>query len=184
MARVQQLQREKEELLRENQRLQNQPTERDKETETQIAIAEQLRSEKEELRRRNQELQDENATLRKQLNGQRPPSLPPGQIHPAPLQKIYRNINPEVKSNALAKNNQGYFDFNKGKYEDAIEYFENAIKSDPEAAIIYYNLGSTYLKMKEYTKAVNYLQKAVKLDSEFKEAHYNLALALGKGTVR
>ena len=183
IAIIQRLQREKKELLRENQRLQNQPTERDKETETQIAIAEQLRSEKEELRRRNQKLQDENATLREQLNGQRPPSLPPGQIHPAPLQKIYRNISPEVKSNALAKNNQGYFDFNKGKYEDAIKYFENAIKSDPEAAIIYYNLGSTYLKMKEYTKAVNYLQKAVKLDPEFKEAHYNLALALGKGTV-
>ena len=171
-------------LRREIQGLQNQLTERDKETKTQIAIAEQLQSEKEELRRRNQKLQDDNATLREQLNGQKPPSLPPGQIHPAPLQKIYRNISPEVKSNALAKNNQGYFDFNKGNYEDAIKYFENAIKSDPEAAIIYYNLGSTYLKMKEYTRAVNYLQKAVKLDPEFKEAHYNLALALGKGTVR
>ena len=206
---AQQLRSEKEELHSQNRKLQNenttlraklnnqtphQPTEQDKEA----AIAKQLRIEKEELLNQNQtlrnekeelhsqnrKLQNENATLRKQLNGQRPPSLPPGQIHPAPLQKIYRNISPEVKSNALAKNNQGYFDFNKGKYEDAIKYFENAIKSDPEAAIIYYNLGSTYLKMKEYTKAVNYLQKAVKLDPEFKEAHYNLALALGKGTVK
>ena len=209
---VRRLSNEKAQLSRENERLQNELTEQDKETRTQIAIArrlrsekeelrsqlteqnketktqiaivEELRSEKEELRRRNQKLQDDNATLREQLNGQKPPSLPPGQIHPAPLQKIYRNISPEVKSNALAKNNQGYFDFNKGNYEDAIKYFENAIKSDPEAAIIHYNLGSTYLKMKEYTKAVNYLQKAVKLDPEFKEAHYNLALALGKGTVR
>ncbi len=188
-----------EQLLRENQRLQDQLTAQDKEIKHKTTIAEQLQNEKEDLLNQNQtlqnekeeflsqrrQLQNENAMLREQLDEQKPIRPPPDDSEQAaPLQKIYRNISPEVKSGALSKNNQGYFDFNKGKYDDAIKYFENAIKSDPKAAIIYYNLGSTYLKMKEYTKAVNYLQKAVKLDPEFKEAHYNLALALGKGTVK
>jgi tetratricopeptide (TPR) repeat protein len=182
------LSNEKARLLRENQKLQNQLTEKNRETRTQMAIVQQLRSEKEEFLSQKQKLQHENVRLQEQLDKQRPPLDPSPigaeQFRAAPLQKIYRNISPEVKSNALSKNNQGYFDFNKGKYDDAIKYFENAIKSDPQAAVIHYNLGSTYLKMKEYTKAVNYLQKAVKFDPEFKEAHYNLALALGKGTVK
>ena len=182
------LSNEKARLLRENQKLQNQLTEKNRETRTQMAIVQQLRSEKEEFLSQKQKLQHENVRLQEQLDKQRPPLDPSPigaeQFRAAPLQKIYRNIRPEVKSNALSKNNQGYFDFNKGKYDDAIKYFENAIKSDPQAAVIHYNLGSTYLKMKEYTKAVNYLQKAVKFDPEFKEAHYNLALALGKGTVK
>ena len=182
------LSNEKARLLRENQKLQNQLTEKNRETRTQMAIVQQLRREKEEFLSQKQKLQHENVRLQEQLDKQRPPLDPPPigaeQFCAAPLQKIYRNISPEVKSNALSKNNQGYFDFNKGKYDDAIKYFENAIKSDPQAAVIHYNLGSTYLKMKEYTKAVNYLQKAVKFDPEFKEAHYNLALALGKGTVK
>ena len=182
------LSNEKARLLRENQKLQNQLTEKNRETRTQMAIVQQLRSEKEEFLSQKQKLQHENVRLQEQLDKQRPPLDPSPigaeQFRAAPLQKIYRNISPEVKSNALSKNNQGYFDFNKGKYDDAIKYFENAIKGDPQAAVIHYNLGSTYLKMKEYTKAVNYLQKAVKFDPEFKEAHYNLALALGKGTVK
>ena len=182
------LSNEKARLLRENQKLQNQLTEKNRETRTQMAIVQQLRSEKEEFLSQKQKLQHENVRLQEQLDKQRPPLDPSPigaeQFRAAPLQKIYRNIRPEVKSNALSKNNQGYFDFNKGKYDDAIKYFENAIKSDPQAAVIHYNLGSTYLKMKEYTKAVNYLQKAVKFDPEFKEAHYNLALALGKGTIK
>ena len=170
------LSNEKARLLRENQRLQNQLTEQDEETKTQIATVRQLRSEKEELRSQNRKLQNENETLREQLGTRKP--------HPVPLQKIYHNSIPRVDSTAMSKNNQGCIEFDRGKYNRAIELFEDAINSDSQSAVVYYNLGSTYLKMMEYTKAVNYLQKAVKLDPEFKEACYNLALALGKGTVK
>ena len=170
------LSNEKARLLRENQRLQNQLTEQEEETKTQIATVRQLRSEKEELRSQNRKLQNENETLREQLGTRKP--------HPVPLQKIYHNSIPRVDSTAMSKNNQGCIEFDRGKYNRAIELFEDAINSDSQSAVVYYNLGSTYLKMMEYTKAVNYLQKAVKLDPEFKEARYNLALALGKGTVK
>ena len=170
---------EKAQLLSENQRLQNQLTERNKEAKAQIVIAERLRTEKEELLSQKRKLQNENTRLREQLDKRKPPPLPPGnseQFKVAPLQKIYRNISPEVKSDAMSKNNQGYFDFNKGKYDDAIKHFENAIKSDPLAAVIHYNLGSTYLVIKEYIESINYLREAVILDPNLKEAYYNLAL--------
>ena len=126
IATVRQLRGEKEELRSQNRKLRNQLTEQDKETKIQIATVRQLQSEKEELRSQNQKLQNENMRLREQLDKREPPSLPPNnseQFKAAPLQKIYRNISPEVKSDAQSKNNQGYFNFNKGRYDDAIKYF-------------------------------------------------------------
>ena len=187
---IQMLSNEKAQLLRENQKLQNQLTEQNRETRTQRFIVQQLQSQlivqsKEtetqrtivrQLRTQIEKLQSENVILREQLNGQVPPPLPPRQLRVAPLQKIYRNISPEVKSDAMSKNNQGYFDFNKGKYDDAIKHFENAIKSDSQSAIVHYNLGSTYLVMKKYPQAAKSLRRVIDLDPNFKEAHYNLAL--------
>ena len=187
---IQMLSNEKAQLLRENQKLQNQLTEQNRETRTQRFIVQQLQSQlivqsKEtetqrtivrQLRTQIEKLQSENVILREQLNGQVPPPLPPRQLRAAPLQKIYRNISPEVKSDAMSKNNQGYFDFNKGKYDDAIKHFENAIKSDSQSAIVHYNLGSTYLVMKKYPQAAKSLRRVIDLDPNFKEAHYNLAL--------
>ena len=171
---------EKDQLLRENQILQNQLTEQDTETEAQKAIAQQLQSEKEELRSQNQTLQNENAVLREQLGRRKmPPNRSRGngnQLRAAPLQELKISSSPRVRSIALSKNNQGYFAFNKGEYNEAIEFFEEAKESSPTSAVIRYNLGSTYLEVKKYIKATDYLQKAVSLDREFKEAYYNLAL--------
>lgn len=162
-------------LLRENQKLRNQLTERDKEIKDQIVIAEQLRHEKEELRSQNQKLQNENAALQKQLKERGPP--PNGdQFHAAPLQKIYHNSVPRVRSTALSKNNQGYTAFDRGQHSKAIALFQDAKESDLTSSVVRYNLGSTYLVMREYIKARDYLQEAVILNSDFKEAHYNLAL--------
>ena len=173
---IQTLSQEKEQLFRENQKLRNQLVEQNMVTPTQIATVQQLRREKEELRRRNQKLQNENATLREQLNGQRPPSLPPRQLHPAPLQKIYHNSTPRVRLVAISKNNQGCTAFDRGQYSKAIALFQDAKESDLTSSVVRYNLGSTYLVMKEYIKSRNYLEEAVILNSNFKEAHYNLAL--------
>ena len=176
------LQNENTQLRREIGGLQNQLTEQDKKTKVQVAIAKQLRTETEELHSQNRKLQNENATLREQLNEQRPPSPPPRQLRPAPLQKIYHNSVPRVASTAMSKNNQGCIEFDRGKHNRAIQLFEDAINSDSRSAIIHYNLGSAYLAMKEYAKSENYLQKAVIFDPQFKEAYYNLALVyLGQG---
>ena len=170
------LSNEKVQLLRENQKLRNQLTEQNKETKTQIAIVQQLQSKKEELLSQKRKLQNENARLREQLDKRRPPRDPPERFRAAPLQKISSNSRPQVRKAAMSKNNQGYFAF-ESRYKKAVGYFEEARKSDSQSAVVYYNLGSTYLEIKEYTKSVNYLREAVNLDPKFKKAYYNLALA-------
>ena len=169
-----------EQLLRENQRLQNQLTAQDKEIKNKTAIVEQLRNEKEELLSQKRKLQNENKMLLEQLDKRKPPPFLPDdsdQFHAAPLQEIDHSSR-RVDSTARSKNNQGLF---QSDYNKAIEFFEDAIKIDSQSAIIHYNLGSAYLAMKEYVKSKNYLHKAVTLDPRFKEAYYNLALAYLRG---
>ena len=190
IAIAKQLRGEKEELRSQNRKLQNRLTEQDKETKTQIAVDrrekeelhsqnQELQNEKEEFLSQKRKLQNENAMLREQLDEQKPPRHPPDKdrFREEYLQKIYHNSIPRVRSAAISKNNIGYDAFNKNQYSKAIEFFDDAIKSDSQSEIVHYNLGSTYLAIREYAKSVNYLQKAVTLDPKFKEAHYNLALA-------
>ena len=139
---------------------------------------EKFRSENQMLRSENEQLRSENTELRGQLH-KPPPVLSSGgdQLHAAPLQEIFHDNRPRVRPTTISKNNQGYIAFNRSQHTKAIELFEDAIKSDPQSAVAYYNLGSTYIVIKEYTEAVNYLRESVTLDPKFKEAHYNLALA-------
>ena len=190
IATVRQLRGEKEELRSQNRKLRNQLTEQETATKTQIAVDrrekeelhsqnQELQNEKEELLSQKRKLQNENAMLWEQLDEQKPPRHPPDKdrFREESLQKIYHNSIPRVRSAAISKNNIGYDAFNKNQYSKAIEFFDDAIKSDSQSEIVHYNLGSTYLAIREYAKSVNYLQKAVTLDPKFKEAHYNLALA-------
>ena len=102
---------EKTQLLRENQKLQNQLTEQNRETRTQMAIVQQLQREKEELLSQKRKLQNENDTLRRQLNTQRstPDPLPRNdeQFRAASPQKIYYNNTPRVRLDAIFKNSLG-----------------------------------------------------------------------------
>ena len=60
----------------------------------------------------------------------------------------------------------------KGDYDEAIEYFQKALKINlkmlgpehPDVAVIYNNLGLAYTGKGEYIKAIEYLQKALKID--------------------
>ncbi len=174
---------QKAQLLLENQTLRNQLTEQEEETKTQFAISQQLRNEKEEIRSQNQILQNENVRLREQLDEQHsslnPFSRDDERFRMASPQKIYsipRIVFPE-RGAAIYKNNLGCDAFDNNQYSEAIEFFDDAIRSAPQSAVVHYNLGCTYLAMNRYDKAVNYLNRAVVLNPRFKEAHYNLALA-------
>ena len=194
-------------LGNENQNLRNQLTEKDKKIEVQMAIAQQLRSEKENLHsqnqkvlvrqnllqnentgllRRNRELQNKNTALREELSKLTRIDVKPGEKVPnnlvnspfraAPPQAIsYNRL--QVRQIARSKNNRGFITFNTNTHHIALGLFQDAIKSEPKSAVLHYNLGCTYLAMREYAKAVNPLREAVALDPNFKEANYNLALA-------
>ena len=173
---IQMLSNEKAQLRRENQQLQNQLTEQNRKTRTQMAI---VQREKDKLLSQNRELQNENVRLREQLDKRKPPSLPPDdsdKFRAEPLQKIYHNSTPRVRLAAISKNKLGCDTFNKNQYSKAIELFDDAIKSDSQSAIVHYNLGSTYLAMKKYPQAAKSLRRAIDLDPNFKKSYYNLAL--------
>ena len=194
----------------ENPTSRDQLTEGEKGTQTQITRAqdqtaellnqnEMLRAEKEKLRSENQMLLDENKALGARLQKLMESDLPPDIVNPvdpddgqqrpplapASLQRIFSERSPQVRSAAMSKNNQASIAFNKKQYNKAIDLFQDAVKSEPKSAVIHYNLGSTYLAMREKAKAIECLREAVALDPKFKEAHYNLALlGLGEVTVK
>ena len=135
-------------------------------------------------------LLDENKALREQLHKLtetdltsvivEPPIVDPepdGDPRPALPQRISNDNSPQVRLVAMSKNNQASIAFNKKQYNKAIDLFQDAVKSEPKSALIHYNLGCTYLAMREKAKAIECLREAVALDPKFKEAHYNLALA-------
>ena len=171
---------EKNKALREKQRLQSQLVVQSKETKTQRTIARQLGSENEKLLTQNQKLQYENVRLRRQLDKQYSPLDPlprdDKQFRAASPQKIYYNSTSRVRLDAIFKNSLGCDAFNKNQYSEAIELFDDAVKSDSQSAIIHYNLGSTYLAMKKYLQAAKSLRRAIDLDPNFKKSYYNLAL--------
>jgi tetratricopeptide (TPR) repeat protein len=95
-------------------------------------------------------------------------------------------FNVSYKSNYLKS---GVVAFNKGDFSKAVNYFEKELKNDPTAAIVHYNLGMAYFKMKQYSAAKAALSAAGYLDSRlasmtrfylglchYQEKEYELAL--------
>ena len=71
--------------------------------------------------------------------------------------------NSESKINELYDN--GYYYFYYGKYEDAIEHFENALKIDSNHYKSNLYLGLSLVNIKKYREGLIYLEKPLLLDS-------------------
>lgn len=59
---------------------------------------------------------------------------------------------------------KGLDELNKDKFNDAIDYFNKALKEDPEFAFAWDNLGITYRKLENYDKAIECYEKSLELD--------------------
>ncbi len=73
--------------------------------------------------------------------------------------------------------------FNKGNFEDAIEYYNEALNQDPSNIDIYFSLIESYFYINEYEKANNTIKMAhlIKKDSPellFLEANYNCLIGM------
>jgi len=66
--------------------------------------------------------------------------------------------------------NQGYAAWNKGKWSDAAQYFQNAIAVKSDYAEAYNMLGFCTRKLGDLTKAIGYYETALKLKPNFPEA--------------
>ncbi len=66
-----------------------------------------------------------------------------------------------------------------GKFEDAIKYYQKAIRLTPTPNA-YYNLGISYFDIGEYDQAIEATEKAIQLKPDFSSAYYSLGWAYGK----
>jgi tetratricopeptide (TPR) repeat protein len=73
-------------------------------------------------------------------------------------------------------NNLGILAAREGNYDQAIDYFERALKIDPEHSIALQNLGSAYRQKKDWTLAKSALQRALAVNPDDPEANYSLGM--------
>ncbi len=70
--------------------------------------------------------------------------------------------------------------YKKGKYEEAIKYYESIISKDYESAELYFNLGNSYYKKNELAYAIINYERANRLSPNDKDINFNLELANSK----
>jgi tetratricopeptide (TPR) repeat protein len=70
--------------------------------------------------------------------------------------------------------------FETGKYDDALNYYKDALTDDPESPEAHYNLGNAFYKLGDYDSALEEYLKAGKLDPEMADAYYNSGNAVFK----
>src|SRR5207248_4265903 len=65
----------------------------------------------------------------------------------------------------------------KGRAEEAIAHYKEAIKTKPEART-HFNLGNTLMRMNRFDEAIAHFAEAVRLDPKMAEAQNNWAYVL------
>jgi tetratricopeptide (TPR) repeat protein len=88
---------------------------------------------------------------------------------------VVRAASPEEQK-ALAHNERGLDLFSKGKLEQAIKEYNEAIRAYPTLAAAHNNLGSAYFAAARFDEAAASFLQAIKLDPDYGQAHFNLAL--------
>ena len=77
----------------------------------------------------------------------------------------------------------GYVYVESGKYKEAIDSFEQALRIKPDYAEVHYNLGYVYVKLGKYKDAIDSYKQAIRIKPDLEMAHNNLGIAyddLGK----
>lgn len=83
--------------------------------------------------------------------------------------------------NRIIHLNLGYAYGSKGKLQDAIKEYRQALEYGPDDFDIHYNLGYLLAKKNLYKDAVEEYQKALRGDSSDREIYYNLAIIYSSG---
>ena len=79
-----------------------------------------------------------------------------------------------LRSDAL--NNLGNLYIQSNEPKIAIDFFNLALKLDPENAIINYNIAKCYQMTEDNDNAIEFYQKTLELNPEMSNAHYNLGI--------
>lgn len=89
---------------------------------------------------------------------------------------VVRAASPEEQK-ALARNGRGLDLFSKGKYEQALKEYAEALKLYPPLAAAHNNMGSAYFALARYQDAARCFREAARAEPSYAQAHFNLALA-------
>lgn len=89
---------------------------------------------------------------------------------------VVRAASPEEQK-ALVHNERGLDLFSKGKLEQAVKEYDEAISAYPQLAAAHNNLGSAYFALGRFENAAAAFRDAVQIDPRYAQAHFNLALA-------
>jgi tetratricopeptide (TPR) repeat protein len=97
-------------------------------------------------------------------------------------EKIAGNEKQSAKSysenkKALEFYSKGHDESKKGNFEKAVEYFEKAVKEDPEFAFAWDNLGVNYRKLNNFDKAIECYNKSLEIDPNGMMPLQNIAIA-------
>lgn len=87
-------------------------------------------------------------------------------------------INPEAELNATAWGNLGGALAQQGRINQAVIFFEKAVKGAPNAPEMRYNLGTAYSLQGRLLEAVAQLRAALEIEPDLPEAEFQLASAL------
>lgn len=66
--------------------------------------------------------------------------------------------------------------YNESAYDSAAIVYEDIINKGYSSAVLYYNLGNTYYKLKNYPLSILYYEKSLKLSPNNEDTKQNLAL--------
>ncbi len=80
----------------------------------------------------------------------------------------------QVSPESAEKYNAGQALFEKRRYQQALQAFEEAVKLDGNNAQAYRGMAKTYQKLKDNDKAIGNFRLAVSVKSDYVEAHYEL----------
>lgn len=75
---------------------------------------------------------------------------------------------------------RGVHEFDRGNYEAAINYFNEALKKNPHNEKIYFNRGLAWYEMGTLDNAINDYSKALEINKVFIEAYYNRGITWHK----
>ena len=82
-------------------------------------------------------------------------------------------LNAQEADSLLIKANKLY---TEGRYQDAIDTYENILKLGYESPELYYNLGNTYYKQNVIAQTILNYEKALQLAPNDEDINYNLQL--------